>query len=579
MAGTFDNVNFQLLGQSEGVRDWQSLQVLATFDDDNNQANITTSELTFVNPMAQAILDHIDNGLNGLTNGIFEGIDFSMRIDQPNTDVFEGVLDLADDITVNRDLPEVKSKLMKLEGLNTFSNVSQAVTMQLLIDEGYITSSDYVDIPYIKETDFEFMTSAMLVISILTIRRELEEIATRIVTDVAEVLTWLTTTIPSPIASGVWLGVKILINTTYFFLMLKVLKDTVIELLELLIAIKKYHRGIKFKTILEKSAQIAGYTFSSTITELEDLYLLPRKTTKGWKFIASDQTGVPVSGGNLYTASQNYGLAKDLFKAKLKIINGVLHLEPKNNTGFWERASGYVMPDVKVDIERYNTDEMVATKVISFSTDSNDLFTLENFKGTVYEISTRPNSATDQNKVLLKGVEQITFPVALGTRKEDLNLAEKSIRLFARWADKLKTAFGGSANWEAKIIDRTNILKMSNDLVDVPKLMRLNSSLNLASDYRTNWSAKYLYDNYHNNDSFVLNGFGGQYKLYRKIRMNATFQDFLTIVDNNVGSTADGKTVKFESILYNFAGGFWEADYKIQEPYTKNLKETYTEPE
>ena len=43
----FDNVKFELLGESEGVRDWQGLQIIATFDNDNNQPNITTSELTF----------------------------------------------------------------------------------------------------------------------------------------------------------------------------------------------------------------------------------------------------------------------------------------------------------------------------------------------------------------------------------------------------------------------------------------------------------------------------------------------------------------------------------------------------
>ena len=52
----FDNVNFSVLGETDGVRDWQGLQILATFDNNNNQANISTSELSFVGEMGKAII-------------------------------------------------------------------------------------------------------------------------------------------------------------------------------------------------------------------------------------------------------------------------------------------------------------------------------------------------------------------------------------------------------------------------------------------------------------------------------------------------------------------------------------------
>lgn len=577
MPNIFDKINFDCLGESEGVRDWQGLQILATFDDENNQPNITTSELSFVGPIGKAIIDYIDGGVSGDTNGIFEGPDFSMSLDTPNTSVFSGILDLADDITIDRGRNEVKCKLLKLDGLNTFANVSEAITMGLLVAEGKITPSDYVDIPYVKETEFEFLTAAMLVISILTIKRELNAIATEASYLAGEVTAMFATGLTGSLAAALWTVGKLAANLIYFGLMLASLIETVDQLLDLLISIKKKHRGIKLKTILEKGCELAGYTFSSSIPELDDLYYLPRKTTEGKKLLPASEEGIPISGGPLYTLGKVVGLVKDLFLAKVKIIDDVVHIEPKNNTAFWERDSNYVLKDVLVESTKYNTNELISTKVIEFSTDTNDFFTLNNYEGTVYEIKTLPKSIGDRKKVLMKGLNQITFPVALGTRKTELNIAEKTIKVFAKIADSLVKAFGGRARYEAQMTDRTNILKMSSDLVSVPKLMRLNSSYNLDADYREKWSAKYLYDNYHNWDSFVLNDFRNQYELYQGVKMNATFQDFLDIVQNSVVDTADGRKAKFESVLYNFGGGFWEADYRIQSTYTENIEEIYTQ--
>ena len=94
-----------------------------------------------------------------------------------------------------------------------------------------------------------------------------------------------------------------------------------------------------------------------------------------------------------------------------------------------------------------------------------------------------------------------------------------------------------------------------------------------------------MYEKYHYVNSFVeevANKYDqdhlNQYKVYQKIKMNASFEDFLKIINNNIATDEDGNRVVFDSILYNFGGGYWEADYRIQYEYTTNLKETYTEP-
>jgi hypothetical protein len=579
----FDNVKFELLGESEGVRDWQGLQIIATFDNDNNQPNITTSELTFSLDMGKKIIDHIDNGA-----GVFQGIDFEMFLNNPSTEVFKGILDLADDIEVNREKKEVKAKLLKLDGLNTFANVSEAITMGLLESEGVFTSADYVDIPYIKETEFDYLATAILIVSIFQIQKQLQDL----IKDTADLFADTGGEAAGSLSTGlVGAGIigfgKAAANVIYFAAMFFILISMIQELFNLLFPVVKYHRGIKLRTILEKGCSFAGYQFESSIPELDELYILPRKSQEGRRNIPNSESGLPVSGGPLYTLGKCVGLVKDLFNAKVKITDdNIVHIESLKNRGFWELESAYEMPPIKVDIDKYNTNDLVGTKVISFTIDNDNYWDLENYKGTVYEIKTLPNAYDDFRKVLIKGVSELTFPVALGTRKTTETLLERTFRTFANIADSLSTIFKANNDFTGKVDRKAGMLRMSTDLVNIPKALRLTPTLKLEKNHRDIWSAKYLYDRYHYVNSFVKEVANkdeqdnlNQYKVYQKIKMNASFEDFLKIINNNIATDEDGNKVIFDSILYNFGGGYWEADYRIQYQYSTNLKETYTEPE
>jgi hypothetical protein len=461
--------------------------------------------------------------------------------------------------------------------------------MGLLESEGVFSASDYVDIPYIKETEFDYLATAMLVIAIFQLQQQLAELvkdAVDISTDgIGETAGSLSTGAVGGAYITLFKGLSQLVYFgTMFFLLIKMVQD----LIDLLLPIPKKHRGIKLKTILEKGCEFAGYEFiqSDMIPELEDLYILPRKTEEGRRNIPSGENGLPVSGGPLYTLGKCIGLVKDLFNAKVKIVDNKVYVEPLKNRGFWELESSYEMPPIKVDIDKYNTNELVGTKVISFSIDNNNYWDLEDYQGTSYEIKTLPKALTgeDYRNVLIKGVSELTFPVALGTRKQKGSILERTFAFFAEVADQLSVIFKSNNDFygtvQAESKDR--LLRMSTDLVNIPKVLRLTPELKLSNKYRDNWSAKYLYEKYHYVNSFVKENVNpiqyNQYKVYQKIKMNASFEDFLKVINNNKAVDVDGNTVIFDSILYNFGGGYWEADYRIQFEYTDNLRETYTEP-
>ena len=518
-----------------------------------------------------------------------------MSLNTPSTEVFKGILDLADDIEVNREKKEVKAKLLKLDGLNTFANISEGITMGLLESEGKFTASDYVDIPYIKETEFDYLATAMLIISIFQIQQQLAELVKDALDISTDGLGETAGSLSTGAVGGAYITVfKGLAQLAYFGTMFFLLIKMVQDLIDLLLPIPKKHRGIKLKRILEVGCDFAGYEFvaSSMIPELEDLYILPRKTEEGRRNIPSGENGLPVSGGPLYTLGKCVGLVKDLFNAKVKIVPSTsggkdkVYIEPLKNRGFWELESTYEMPPIKVDIDKYNTNELVGTKVISFSIDNNNYWDLEDYQGTSYEIKTLPKALTgeDYRSVLIKGVSELTFPVALGTRKKEGSILERTFAFFAEVADQLSVIFKSNNDFygtvQAESKDR--LLRMSTDLVNIPKVLRLTPELKLSNKYRDNWSAKYLYEKYHYVNSFVKENVNpiqyNQYKVYQKIKMNASFEDFLKIINNNIATDEDGNKVVFDSILYNFGGGYWEADYRIQYQYSTNLRETYTEP-
>jgi hypothetical protein len=75
--------------------DWQSINVLATFDNESTQANISSSQFTFTLSERAKINNYINAGLTGGV-GIFEGMPFSIRTyNNINNEVaFDGFLDL-----------------------------------------------------------------------------------------------------------------------------------------------------------------------------------------------------------------------------------------------------------------------------------------------------------------------------------------------------------------------------------------------------------------------------------------------------------------------------------------------------
>jgi len=89
-------VTFEIDGQivSPPVN-WQEIQILSKYDDDNIQATLDIDSFRFVNDTADFIKQAVDAGINGTGAGIFQGLPFKITLSNGVlTHEFNGYLDL-----------------------------------------------------------------------------------------------------------------------------------------------------------------------------------------------------------------------------------------------------------------------------------------------------------------------------------------------------------------------------------------------------------------------------------------------------------------------------------------------------
>jgi hypothetical protein len=573
-----EDLKIDLNGDNTGaVVEWEDFQVMATFENQNAQPNVTVNtELTFVNEYAEQIQQWIANGL------ITEGIPIDFAAGASSTNVFSGIVDLMDDFRVI-DPTTVKAKIKPLDGLNRLSDRSEGLTFQSLYDLGVITNSDFISVPYVAEKEFDFVDFAMLSVSIYLMIEQFQSQIRKVAQDAIDLVAIVTGGATGAAAAAVWQTALLLIDGAFATVILVSLVDMIRELLSFMISPVKFHKAIRLKTMLEKASAYLGYTYSSTISEIlnNEIVFLPSKN----EIIQDNQvaqllsnltinqpgTGIPQSSDYGYTFAELLNAVNIMFGAKVAVLNGNLE-QHALVSNWWVKNSSYQMPDILIESYKYNTQDLIGTQLIQFQTDTQDYWTIENFDGTVSEIRTSQASANNQNNVLIKGFEKFEIPYALGNRKDGLNALEEKIRQLAVQVDKLVNFFGGSPTWESKVVARVGMLKISKDWFDVPKMMKMNSANKLDANHRTKWSSLYLWNTYIKYYSFVT-GDANQWKEINDIEIPMGFEDFLLLINNSYFYDVNGIEAKIEKLLWTPNKDTATVSLKIRQKYQTNLIE------
>lgn len=565
----------------DAPREWEDIEINASFDNDSIQSNITTDSFTFVNNEAKTIRNWIDNG------NIFKGLPF--KIDTYNINqsklTYEGFINCANNVEIFDDRT-VKANIQLEEGLNTLNDRLEGLTLSYLYAENIITDSDFAIVEYVVEKDnniTDIISNLILGYILVTqLKAQVQSTATSIANAVAHV----TGGISGSVAGTIFSIAIALIEITYTAFMVSAIIKIGLDTFNMLLPIVRKHRVLNLRVGLTKISNYLGYSFNSDIDLLEPLYYLPSNNqtdeinilTGLIDFPKGTKTGIPNARDYGHTALEFFNLCKTMFQAKIQVKNGVLNFFSENST-FWQSTSTYVLPNVLKPIKRYNTDELIFSKLLKFRTDEiADEWTLKNYKGTEYAIITDDPTISNQNQKFIKNHETINFNVALGNRKDKLNSLENSLKTLGKIVDNTINFFGGNSDLEGKIKNRIGLLRIGTNNHTVPKIIYLNGS-KIPSNHRSLFSAKILYDKYINYRSFVLNNFGYQKAIYEVENLPFGFEDFLNTIENSIFTDDNGNVGKFRELNWLIARDNVNATIEINEVYCKNLVETYIEQE
>lgn len=565
--------------------EWQDISIEATFDDQAIQPNITSSEFTFVNAEAIQIRDYITNGLNGGV-GIFEGIPFNIETFNKDSSksAFNGFLDLSDNFEDLDSVPKVKAKIMKENGLNSLNTRLSDLTYGYLEEKGVFTNSDYTEIDYQVIRSVNPLEIIISGITIYIMIKELQEIIKNIGKNIAIAAGDTSGGVFGPIGAAIFLALSIAIDVIYAALIIIAVIELVRQLINLLFPPVRQHKTLFWRTALSKVADYLGYTFVSPINELDFIYYLPSnpnldledEKTGLFKKFRGTSKGIPNSQDYGYNCSEMFSLAQKAFNAKFVIVGNELHLRSDNDP-FWIKTSTYEMPDVLIEGKKYNTNEFVGDKIITFDWDIKDTWTTDNYTGTAYEIKTDAIKVNNPRAVTLKGQDTITLPVCLGTRKEKTTAIEKVILRLARKADGVVDAYLSKSTLATLVKERTGMLKVSDNNHSKPKLLYIIGD-RMPSNHRDLWSAKVLWDQYHIHNSFVDNNYVGQKVIYEDKEIPFGFEDFLKLIDNSYFRNFKGEVSKATKLDWNIASDRATISFWTRKPYTNNLIETKIEP-
>ena len=568
---------------SSEIKELHDLEILASVEEGNVNARITTEQITLVNNYAKLVRDYIAGGANGTTNGIFEGL--PLQIQENGVNVFDGYLDFLNDFEIVNPTT-VKSRIKKHDGNNNFQDRANGLTFGYLDELNLIdATNDYSNIPYIIEKEFNFVEFSFIAFSIYTISRDIEEQA-RVVAAQGVLLAGLIAS-GVPAAALVFPALQFSLNAAFAVALVIILSNLIIELVRYIFSPIKYHKGIRLQRLVEIGCSYLGYSYNSTINDLPEIYIIPTKTginkdtqqNKIINGITINQPGVgyPSASDFGYTLGEVFELINKLFYAEFTIKNGVVE-QHVIDSSWWLQNSTYVLPDILQESIVTNANELISDKLITFKTDVKDINSFENFLGHTYEIRTRPISTSDNRNVLMNGFNRVDIPYDLPNRKNKLNNFENFAFKLINKVEEIIQIFDGSVNNLTGFISKRigcNILET--DYLHVPKIMKLNSNLFLQSNQRNLWSAKYLYNLYHSKGSFVLNNFGNQYYIYKGVRVPFGFEQFNQLTQNSYFYNQNGDLCKLEQISWNVSQDFALIDYRVKTKYTTNLIEEYIE--
>lgn len=578
-------------------RDFDQAKITMDWAGKKEAANITINSIRLVASEGQALKERILSGLTGGV-GFFEGDPYRIEVgDLSNPHSFEGFLDFSAGVTFI-DKCEVECSIKREQGSDWLNDVAGGFSYRYLQDIGVITDSDFISVPmvinYIPDgaqllilSLSTFMMTKELVQSIQAIADAIADVIDAAVPVVGIAAPFLPVT-AYDIGNIILVVLKVVAKVAYTIAIIYALVKLTEQLIEQLMPPKRYHKAMPVKLLFTRALDHLGLTLQSTLLDSIDTasdkwVLIPSKGHKGGeKPTGADsswrETGVPSQQDVTDTFAGVVRTFKDMFNADFQLIDGTFIFERRDH---FQKTAGYVIPDTFIDQDKlidsngFNTDELKSSYNINWNFDSQDMNTLDNQEGRVFQAILSPKITINAKLTTLTGLQEVSIPFSMGVRKDKLTVIEEIVKALVSVADVFTGQAGSPQGLAGQISSRIGAMHTSSHFSSSPKMVVMGGS-SLQMDQREIMSAANLWNNYHYINSFKpINGKHNQYWLYKEQKIPFCFEDFITLLDNNQVEAGTGEAAEIESLEWEIWNNFATISYKINRIYDDNFNITY----
>lgn len=584
-------------------RNFDQIEITMDWLNRKTEATINVDALRFVGQEGEEIRERFLSGLVGGV-GVFEGDKYRIEIGESTNPAakYNGFLDFTKSPRFIG-CSEIELTLTREQGTDWLNEVADGFSYRFLESEGVIKNNDFFGIPYVINYIPDGVQLLLLAISTFSLTKELIEniksLSDRIsdLTDAATPVTGVSAGFGGGAVTAYDIGniimaaLKLVAQIAYLAAITFALVKLTEQIIEELMPPKRFHLGIGYKTLIERACDHLGLKLQSNLLDELDgkgtgqkWVIMPRKGHRGGERPTGSgtnwrETGVPGQGSPYDTFGKVIREFKKQFNADFKIINGVFYFERKDQ---FRTNSPFIIPDTFTNQENaqnentFNTSEIKANYNINYTTDTQDQNTLDNQDGRIFQSQLTPKVVVNQELVNLQGLEEIAIPSSLAARKDKLTTVEEIVKGFALLADSVTGQLGNPSSFSGKINNRVGSMHLSSHFTGQPKTVVMQGN-QLAKNQRQIVSAKNLWDKYHFINSFAPitkdgKTYHNQYWLYQEQQIPFCFEDFVSLVGNNLVQTNQGENAEVEKLVYDVWNNRAIIDYRVNKLYTNNFE-------
>lgn len=476
------------------------------------------------------------------------------------------ILDFQDE-SYRETLRSVTVKLKRYKGIDNFFDDANGLSF------GSITwqASDFVNVDYVVIAPDQLPYFISLAFGIFNLAQELVN-AVKESVDASTELIKAVVPVGAPIPGPDWgaiiiVAIRTISRIIWTLLIIIALIKLIVEMINIVFPQIRQFKACTVKRLVEKGCAHLNYTLSSTLlNSLDKLVICPvplkEKDPTLWKEIFAPMSlaftnGYPSFRDTTPLFGQLLEQIETIFNAKTKVVNGVVTIE--NEIFFEQAANGNILKafndQAGLNSENtWNTEDIFKRLVAFYQTDTADINTFDDTKGTLAEISSEVVTTPDVNLNMIKGVDNINIAFARGTRKGELTLFEKEVKQLAKAIDIFT---GGNAS--AQIDARKDVMQISSQYFEKSKLLWMNGT-KLHSNQNAVLSCINIINNYHSN-RFIQNN---QKDVVENMPVALTESEIFNILLNNFVTLNSGEVAEIRRLTWSEREHMANIDYTVR---------------